>query len=227
MVWKTWTSSNYSSQPSVPRVCAEPRPMQQGNVIAVVGNSVAGRVSRDGRKEHVERLARINDEILAYNLDGRLALMRDRKNDRQFDRFIAMPFTKGVTERESGRTLVILGSSAHHIEAMQGQFNGVVWTGKDIDETKKYGSTIRWINVGNTREGFIGLDYNPLSARDAGTATSMKDVSFLARTLIGYGYDKNKKLYLLNPPYITEREEGKSLRARGFQTIKDYMELKE
>jgi hypothetical protein len=152
-----------------------------------------------------------------------MVLMRQPKNGRIFDSYVSLPFAKGVTERETGRTLLILGSNAHHIEAMQGQFSGVVWEKEDEIETKRYGNTLRWINVGDTKHGFIGLDYQPTAKSSDGIANNLEDILFLAKTLVGYGYDDNKKLFLLNPPYIVESDLGKRLRTSNYLTLKDYL----
>jgi hypothetical protein len=220
-MWKTWT--NYS-EPSIPREAPCPKPTQSGNLVALVGKADDGRVSRQPEKEHMETLLKITDDMLGYNLDGRLALVRYNKNDRGFDEYISMPFTKGVTERVTGKTLLILGSNAHHIEAMQNQFQGVIWTKDDETEVKRFGNTIRWINVGDTKNGFIGIDYNISSARTDGVAMNMNDVNFLAKVLIEFGYDENKRLYLLNPPYIRLSVDGKNMRSQGYETLKDYLE---
>lgn len=193
-----------------------------GSLIAKVGSAKNGRPCSAGREEHVERLLELDNEILGYNLDGRMCLMRARKNDRKFDCFLSMPFTKGVTERKTGRTMLILGSSSHHGEAMQGQFEGVMWTPETEEENKRYGDTIRWINVGKLKEGFVGLDYNPRAPAHAGVATSIEDIKFLANALIEFGYNPQKKLFLLKPPYIVESEDGKSLRSQGYKTIEDF-----
>ena len=178
------------------------------------------RVSRQRENEKVERLFRIDDNILGYNLDGQRVFVRCQQNERAFDVYIALPFVKGMTERETGRTMIILGSEAHHGEAMVKQFPGAVWN--DVEDQRSYGNTIRWINVGDTTQGFIGMDYNPNAAADKGVATSLDDVYFVARTLVGIGYDTRKRLFLLKPPYIVEREEGKVLRQRGLNTLDDY-----
>ena len=153
-----------------------------------------------------------------YNgTDGRI-LVPYCKNDRDFDVYIGLPFTKGVTERTTGKTQLILGTSAHHIDAMQQQFDGALWT----DTEKRYGNTIRWINVGDTKRGFIGLDFNAAAAQDAGVATTKDDVRFLASTLLNFGYESSKRLFLLEPPYIKESTKGKEFRRQGLSTLADY-----
>jgi hypothetical protein len=102
---------------------------------------------------------------------------------------------------------------------MQGQFEGVLWTKKDEEEIKKFGDTIRWINVGDTKNGFLGVDYNPQAPADAGVARTPEDIQFLSNTLLNYGYDSKKRLFLLKPPYIQERPEGKALRKDGLEHL--------
>ncbi|PIN93416.1 hypothetical protein COU54_03095 [Candidatus Pacearchaeota archaeon CG10_big_fil_rev_8_21_14_0_10_31_24] len=92
---------------------------------------------------NVERIYEINNELLGYNLDNKKVLIRVPQNDSEFEQFVYLSFTKGVTERETGRTMLILGSSAHHVEVMSYQFNGVLWTEKDGKEIKLFGDTIR------------------------------------------------------------------------------------
>ncbi|MEK6825682.1 MAG: hypothetical protein AABY00_02765 [Nanoarchaeota archaeon] len=183
---------------------------QQGKLIASVGRE---------RILSVERIYNIDNDLLGYNLSGGKVLLRVPKNDKKFDHFISLPFTKGVTERETGRTMLILGSNAHHVEAMQSQFEGVLWTKNDEEEVKRFGNTIRWINVGDTKNGFVGIDYNQQAPEDAGVARTSKDIQFLASTLLDYGYDAQKRLFILKPPYIQERPEGKALRREGLEHL--------
>jgi hypothetical protein len=188
-----------------------------------VGKIKEGKPSRIAREEHTERLPKIDDNILGYNLDGKMCLIKIARNDRGFDSYVSLPFTKGVTERGTGRTMLILGSTAHHGEAMLNQFQGVVWTPDMLEEEKKYGNTIRWINVGNLKEGFIGIDYNPLADTNAGVARDFEDVKFLSQSLLEFGYNFSKKLFLLKPPYIVESETGKKLRESGYKTLRDFV----
>ena len=105
---------------------------------------------------------------------------------------------------------------------MQGQFSGSVWNPAENEELKKYGNTIRWINVGDTKEGFIGLDYNPQAKGTDGVALNYQDIHFVAQTLLQFGYAPQKKLFVLQPPYIVERAEGKEFRKQGLETLADY-----
>lgn len=196
-----------------PRESTQPqKKRQKGHLTASVGKE---------RALSVERIYRIDNELLGYNLNGHKVLLRVPQNDRQFDHFISLPFTKGVTERETGRTMLILGSNAHHVEAMQYQFDGVLWTKNDEEDVKQFGNTIRWINVGNTKQGFIGIDYNPRAPQDAGVARTPEDIQFLTNALLQYGYDSKKRLFLLKPPYIQERPEGKVLRKERLECLAD------
>ncbi len=216
MVFKTWDTGSYVA-PEPLRI-SKPQPYQTGELVGLVGTPYKGRASRDGTKEHTENLYRIDKDLLAYNTGAGRLLVRYEKNERDFDRYISLPFTKGVTERKTGRTLMILGSSAHHGDAMQNQFEGVLW----LEDEKKYGDTIRWINIGDMKNGFIGLDFNPSANQDEGVATSIEDIKFLAKTLIDYDFDHVKKLYMLKPPYIVESDKGKELRRQGYETLRDY-----
>ncbi len=221
MAWKmsSWSGSTYSGssgsdyipdyQPARPQPPSA-KPYQPGALVAHVGTARKCHVSRERREEHTEKIPKIDDNLLAYNLDGRNMLIRCKQNQRSFDIYVSLPFVKGVTELGTGRTLVIVGSDAHHGEAMQNQFPGVLWS--EDEEKKQYGKTIRWINVGDTQEGFIGIDYNPKAKDTGGVARKPDDVQFLAKTLLEVGYDPQKRLYLLKPPYIVEREEGRKWR---------------
>ena len=126
-------------------------------------------------------------------------------------------FSKGVTERGTGRTLVISGSDLHHIEAMKYQFENVFGFYIALESKKKYGDAIRWVNIGDTKDGLIGLDYNPRALPEAGIARDAFDIRFLAYILMMYGFDKKKGLFLLRPPHIEERVEGKQLRMDGLK----------
>ncbi|MEK6927271.1 MAG: hypothetical protein AABX11_02460 [Nanoarchaeota archaeon] len=190
----------------------------EGQLVASVG-------SRSKKEVSVERIPQINDELLGFNLNGQMVLIKMKQNDTKYDQYIGLPFTKGVTERETGRTMLIIGSRLHHIEAMSYQFNGVLWTKDEERPVKEFGDTIRWINVGDINSGFIGLDYNPSAPQTAGVATSKKDITFLASSLIKFGYYPNKRLFLLKPPYIQESQEGITSRKQGLETLADWEKL--
>ena len=214
MVWKSasYGPSEYTKY--------EPHqtPRVDSNMIAYVGTSTRNDPKRNSG--HVEMINRIDDDLLCFNAEAGSLLVRVKENDRKFDTFIKLPFTKGVTERGSGRTLLVLGDLAHHGEAMQGQF--------DISEDpyqgkgKAFGTTIRWINVGGIKDGFLGLDYRPNAPSNGGVARNEADVRFLANMMLNYGYDEKKKIYLLEPPFIKESDEGKKFRKRGLETIIDW-----
>ncbi|MBI4450391.1 hypothetical protein HY642_00315 [Candidatus Woesearchaeota archaeon] len=222
MVFKSIsTPYDYIPHTPEPRVSV-PKPRQEGSIIALVGAPSKGRPSRNGLNEHLERLYRVDNELLGYNLDGRMLLLRVKHNDRSFDMYLGLPFTKGVTERGTGRTELILGSTAHHGDAMQGQFDNLLWTPDLAEDKKRYGNTIRWINVGAKDSGFVGLDYNPAARKDQGVATCIDDVKFLANTLMSFDFDPAKRLFLLKPPYIQESEHGKQFRKQGLETLLGY-----
>jgi len=206
-MWKSYGGSCSRVRASPSRIRTSRR--VPGDVIATIADAV-------------ERIDRIDNFTLMYNLGMGKVLMRCPQNEAKFEVYVAMPFTKGVTERSSGRTLLILGSNLHHIDAMEGQFEGA-WKKRELQEIQKsYGNTIRWINIGSLSEGFIGLDFNRGASQTEGVATSMEDITFLARTLQEFGYDKNKRLFILKPPYVVESEEGRNLRGRGYHTLADY-----
>ena len=198
-----------------------PKERQKGSVIAVVGQG--NRVSKSSREEILENAYRIDDELLGYNT-GRVVLVRCKQNDSEFEVYLGLPFTKGMTERETGRTLLILNSSSHHKDAMAGQFDGALW--KPDEKIVSYGDTIRWLNVGDTQTGFIGLDYNTGASINDGVATNKGDIGFLAKALLELGYDPKKRMFLLKPPFIVENDIGKEFRNSGFQTLEDYVSLK-
>ncbi len=240
MVWKTWSAESYARQDpiaysggqilntpieKIKEIKAPPRrakPRQKGDLVALVGRIIDGKVSRTGELEHMERIYGINDDLLGYNVDGKRVLVKYHLNERKFDIYVAMSFVKGVTERNTGRTMLILGSDSHHGEAMQGQFEDVLWRQTEKEELKIYGDTIRWINIRTTEHGFIGIDYSPSAEIHEGVARSKDEVSFLAQTLMQFGFDEKKRLFVLQPPYIVERAEGKQWRSEGLKTLADY-----
>ena len=71
----------------------------------------------------------------------------------------------------------------------------------------------------------VGLDYNPKKGLQDGVATSLDDVKFLAKTLLEFGYDNDKRLCLLDPPYIKESKHGLGLRQRKIETLRDFSNL--
>ncbi len=218
MVWK---STNYGPS-EYTRCTPQPAPRVNNDLVAYVGSSTKKEPKRNSGR--AESIPKIDEELLCYNAEVGSLLVRIKQNDRKFDTFVKMPFTKGVTERETGRTLLILGDLAHHGEAMQGQF--------DISEDpyegkgKAFGNTIRWINVGGIKDGFVGIDYRPSAKQNLGVARSEADVKFLAGILMNYGYNEKKKLYLLEPPYIKESDEGKKLKKKGLETLLDWSKLR-
>ncbi len=202
------------------RVISTPSPRQSDLLIAHIGEPYKGKSKNDRSDERTENLYALNEDTLLSNIDAGRILVKYIKNDPEFNEYVSMPFTKGVTERKTGRTMLILGSKCHHIEAMRGQFDGVVW---NEDESEyKYGDTIRWINVGGLRDGFIGLDFYPTARQNDGVATSYDDIRFVSQALLGFGYDQNKRLFVLNPPYVNESDTGKEMRKAGFETLRDY-----
>ena len=212
MVWKSTGGECYSRptyQAPEPRYVPQPR-LQQGDIVVAAGR---------GKNSHVEQVYAIDKELCGYHLSSGKVLLRVPQNDTTMEQFIGLSFTKGVTERASGRTMLIIDNNAHHIEAMQHQFDGVLWSRQEESEAKHFGDTIRWINVGDTKNGFIGIDYNPRAPSDAGVARTASDIQFLSQTLLNYGYDEKKRIFLLRPPYINERPEGKALRRKGLSEI--------
>ena len=203
----------------------KPKPHQPGNLIALVGIPIQGKPSSKRDEENLECICNIDNELLGYNAGANMVMLRMPQNERDFDIYASFPFMKGVTERDTGRTLVILGSNAHHGDAMQNQFSNMLWTPQMAEEVKKYGNTIRWINVGGVKNGFIGLDYNPRARQDEGVANSLRDIKFLAEKLMEFGYDPGKKLFLLKPPYIVESEEGRKLRDASKETLEEYAKI--
>jgi len=234
MVWKLGTlgmddayyeRTRRAEQPTYqsPRLVEDTPPVpklrQQGMVIAQIG--LGGGVSRTRDQEWVENVYSVDHQLLGYNA-GKMILLYCPDNDRAFDMYIGLPFTKGMTERETGRTMLIAGSNAHHGEVMERQFDDVLWRPMDKDRLS-YGNLIRWVNVGDTKTGFIGLDYNPKAAKDDGVASGMDDITFLVERLIEYGFDPKKRLFLLQPPHIKESEAGWKFRREGKATLVDYL----
>ncbi len=220
MVWKSvgYGGSDYQREEVVRHPVVIPQQRNPAPITAYVGKSTPNEKHRNSGC--IESVPSIDDDILCYNAEPGFVLVRLKENDRKFDKYVRLPFTKGVTERETGRTLLILGDLAHHGEAMQGQFD--VAADPYAPGIKKFGNTLRWINVGGINEGFIGLDYRGQAESHEGVAISDEDVAFLANTLLQYGFDPHKRLYLLQPPYIKESDKGKQLRAGGLETLLDW-----
>ncbi len=198
-------------------------PRVDSDLIAYLGSSTKQNPKRESGI--AEKIYKIDDELLCYNVSPGFVLARIKSNDRRFDEYIKLPFTKGVTERESGRTMLIIGDLAHHGEAMQGQFD--VTKNPYDGAGKAFGNTIRWINVGDTKKGFVGLDYRVNAQTNSGVARNQTDVKFIAETLLRYGYDPNKKLFLLEPPHIIESPQGRNYR-RGhkLETLFEWSKIK-
>ena len=220
--------------PSVQPMSIAPSRRQRGNLVGYIGQAEQKerrsgqrrlskkQASNSPENEWVERLTTLDNGLFGYNAEAGRVLLRVGKNERKFDEYIGLPFTKGVTERDTGRTMIMLATTAHHGEAMQNQFDGAIWG----EEEKSYGDCIRWMNVGDLKSGFIGLDYQPKAKPNAGVATSVEEVSFLAKTLMQYGFDEHTRLYLLHPPHVRESKEGLTLRKKGLERLVDYAKMK-
>ena len=166
----------------------------------------------------VEPLTLLTNTVLQAAYEQMRQLCPMPQNDSSFDMFLGLPFTKGMTSRSTGQTLLI-GSNLHHIEAGPAVYSNV---GKSAAGKKNYGDTIRWFNAGDLKSGFIGLDYQANATTTAGVARSREDVSFLAKTLLEFGYDPQKRLFLLRPPYIVESSVGIGYRAQGLEKLADW-----
>ncbi len=204
------TTTRDASPKTTPRrmTPAQSATRKEGDLIALMEN-------------HITTLDTITDEMLQFNeRDGRI-LIRYPLNDRSFDVYIGMPFTKGVTERGTGRTELLVGTKEHHIDAMIGQFDGAAY-----GEPHRYGDCVRWFNVGTLNQGFLGLEYNKTTTPEGGVARTGEDVRFLASTLLRYGFDPRKRVFLLTPPYVRESEAGKRLRQSGSKTLEDYAKVR-
>lgn len=223
MVFKPWGGDDYVEKTEYERQPQKQNPKVDGNLISYVGKSTRKEPKRNSGK--IERAYKIDDELLCYNAEAGMLLVKVKENDRKFDAFVKMPFTKGVTERKTGRTLLILGDLAHHGEAMQGQFD-IAEDPYNEKQGKRFGDTIRWINAGNTEEGFIGLDYRVNAPTNHGTARTSEDVKFLAETLLQFGYDPEKRLFLLDPPHIKESADGKKFRKQGLETLIEWSKFR-
>lgn len=221
MVWKSiGCGGDYGRVKALP--AERPKSRQNGGLIALIGKVEKRRPSTNYENEWLERLTTLSDDMFLYNQSAGRILMKVAQNNVNFDQYVGLPFTKGITERETGRTELILGSAAHHGEAMQGQYDGALWAPTE----KKYGNTLRWICVGTLNQGFIGLDYQVRADVDAGIARNQQDIEFLAQTLLQYGYNENLKLFLLNPPHLQESKEGIKMRGRGLERLVDYAKIK-
>ena len=126
MVWKSiGCDGDYGRAKALP--AERPKSRQSGGLIALVGNVEKHRPSITYEKEWMERLTTLSEDMFLYNREAGRILMKVSSNSAKFDQYVGLPFTKGITERETGRTELILGSAAHHGEAMQGQYDGILW----------------------------------------------------------------------------------------------------
>jgi hypothetical protein len=195
MVWKTWSprDSRPSSTPAYQPITAPAAYVTEKEVIP---------------------LSYVTNPLLRAAYDQMRQLNTMPQNQDSFDMYLGLPFTKGMTSRKTGQTLLI-GSHAHHIDAGGAIFKDVTKIGRK----KNYGDTIRWFNAGDLKTGFIGLDYRADAGTTAGVARSKADVTFLATTLLDLGYDPKKRLFLLTPPYIIESPQGARFRKQGLETL--------
>lgn len=144
------------------------------------------------------------------------------ENDRQFDRFIGQTYIKAMTNRNDGRTVIILGKD-HHGTAGQGYF--------DIDsdpyknETGKgFGDLVRWGHLGNNiGDGVLLVDFEREANSVAGVARTPQEVQQLLRWLQNYRFDSSKQVYLTESARIYEPEFGKGIRLAGIKTLGDWV----
>lgn len=144
---------------------------------------------------------------------------RRDENSRIFDEYIDKPFIKGVTERETGRSLLMIDAhGVHHSDVMVNQFKGA-------DGQKNYGNTIRWISIGDNGDGMIGVDYWGHARTFDGCARNLRDVRFVVTTLLNIGFSPKKPLFLVTPGHIQEHVRGKRIRNGNVASIGQYAEL--
>ena len=203
------------------------QPRNPAPLLTYVGNAPEGRRGRRvkaSRTGYVETEQRITDELLGFNAAKGLVFVRVPGNSRDFDQYVAMPFTKGVTDKSDGRTMLIVGDWTHHGEAMQGQYACDPDPYKNL-KGKGFGNAIRWINVGRNKQGFLGLDYNPSAGKNIGMARSLAEVQNLCTALYHFGIAPEKPVRLLECPSITESVDGRVLREKQhLDTIEDWLE---
>lgn len=204
----------------------KPEPRKKSNLIAYVGDGPEGKDAKKVKASltgKVESEIRITNELLGYNATKGIVLIRVEGNSRDFDVFVGMPFTKGVTDKKNGRTLLITGDYTHHGEAMQGQYDCDPEPYTNLDG-KGFGDVIRWINVGTGRQGFLGLDYNPKARKNSGMALTIKEVQHLCKALTDFGMDAEKYVRLLDVPHIKESKQGQILRVEHkLETLDDWV----
>lgn len=217
MAFRMYTPEGYTITPAVRKQEHNP-----AKLLAYVGNAPKGKDAKPGLTGKVEREYRITDELLGYNAGKGVIFMRLEDNSRKFDVYVQMPFTKGVTDKKTGRTMLITGDWTHHGEAMQGQYDCDKEPYKLKD--KGFGPVIRWVNIGVGITGFLGLDYDPKSQLNSGLARSLEEIQYLCKNLEGFGMVPEKPVRLLEAPYIKESLDGKLLREQHkLNTIEDWV----
>jgi len=224
MVWKTWSPGYERETYDAGR---KPELANPAPLLAYVGKAPEGKNAKRIKTiltGHLERELCIADNILGYNSAKGIVFMRIPENNRSFDVYIGMPFTKGATDKKTGRTILIIGDRTHHGQAMQGQFECDPNPYKEF-KGKGFGNALRWINVGMGKEGFLGLDYSPKAPTYSGLATKLEDVKFVCNALYNFGMNSEKPVRLLESPYVKESLDGKLLREQHkLNTIEDWVE---
>ncbi len=144
------------------------------------------------------------------------------ENDRQFDGFVGQTYIKGMTNRNDGRTVIILGKD-HHGTAGLGYF--------DIDQDpyknetgKGFGDLVRWGHLGDSiDEGILLVDFEMDVDPVAGVARTPQEVQQLLKWLQDYRFDSSKQVYLTESARIYEPEFGRAIRSVGIKTLGDWV----
>ena len=205
-----------------------PEPRKNSDLMSYIGNGPEGKQAKKVKASltgHLENELKITDDLLGYNAAKGIVLIRVEDNSRDFDIFVGMPFTKGVTDKTTGRTMLITGDYTHHGEAMQGQYDCDPEPYRNFDG-KGFGNVIRWINVGTGKQGFLGLDYNPDARPNAGMALTIDEVQNLCKALTSFGMTAEKYVRLLEVPHIKESGQGRILRVEHkLETLDDWVNV--
>lgn len=146
-----------------------------------------------------------------------------KENDSQFDRFVGQTYIKGMTHRNDGRTIIILGKD-HHGTAGQGYFN-MDPQPYENKTGKGFGDLVRWGHLGDSLDdGAILVDFEMDANTSAGVTRTPQEVQQLLRWLSNYHFNSGKEVYLTESARIYEPGFGTAVRSMGIRTLEDWTE---
>lgn len=169
-----------------------------------------------------ENAIKFYNTLISLQKEIGCAYKKIEENDPQFDKFIGQTYIKAMTDRNDGRTVVILGKD-HHGMASQGYF--------DIDPDpyenktgKGLGNLLRWGHLGdNIEDGILLVDFELGANNLLGVTRTPQEIQQLLRLLQSYKLDSKKQVYLTESSRIYEPEFGKAIRSMGIKTFGEWV----